>query len=34
LMTILARDSDVGACRARVARLKRSWALRLGFSDY
>ncbi len=34
LMTILARDSDVGACRARVTRLKRSWAIRLGFSDY
>lgn len=34
LMTILARDADVGACRARMARLKRLWAMRLGFGDY
>jgi predicted ATP-grasp superfamily ATP-dependent carboligase len=31
VLTLLARDSDAGACRARLARLRRSWALRLGF---
>jgi predicted ATP-grasp superfamily ATP-dependent carboligase len=34
VMTLLARDSDVGACRARLTRLRRSWSMRLGFSDY
>jgi uncharacterized protein len=33
VMTILARDSDARACRARLNRLRRSWALRLGLSD-
>ena len=32
-MTILARDWDVGACQARLSRLRRLWALRLGLSD-
>jgi uncharacterized protein len=34
VMTLLARDSDAGACRARLTRLRRSWSMRLGFSDY
>jgi uncharacterized protein len=34
VMTLLARDSDAGACRARLTRLRRSWSLQLGFSDY
>ncbi len=34
VMTLLARDSDSGSCRARLTRLRRSWSMRLGFDDY
>jgi predicted ATP-grasp superfamily ATP-dependent carboligase len=32
LMTLLARDSHVGSCRARLRRLRRYWAARLGIT--
>jgi predicted ATP-grasp superfamily ATP-dependent carboligase len=31
VMTLLARDSDAGACEARLALLRRTWSMRLGF---
>jgi predicted ATP-grasp superfamily ATP-dependent carboligase len=31
VMTLLATDSHAGSCRARLRRLRRSWASRLGF---
>jgi uncharacterized protein len=34
VMTLLVRDSDPGACRARLTRLRRIWSIRLGFSDF
>jgi uncharacterized protein len=34
VVTLLARDSDAGACRARLTRLQRTWSMLLGFSDY
>jgi predicted ATP-grasp superfamily ATP-dependent carboligase len=33
VLTLLAGDSDAGACLARLNRLRRSWSLRLGLSD-
>lgn len=34
VLTLLARDSDVGACRARLTRLRRTWSIRLELDDY